>query len=1144
MVLTRSGWRSLVVIHREFEEARVSGVELPVIEVSSFDHSTSTMEWKRVTAAQRVKADKHSLYRMQGEGMDVVATEDHNMVTGRLHSHSQLVAGTIGFESVAQLLGRAYSVRPSAKGEAPSLTQFGYDYTRAVVRCAANRQVDYELSIAGMPSICAWWWKRDQQRGFLRFIGFWLGNGSLNVESGNVTVSQRKLAATAWLIDLLDEVFPRWWYRTVCSVVDVKGITFNYNIRCPPLYEYFRQMAVGPPGYHPEDPVQLRKYPHFDFNAVVDRDEAASAHGPRTAAHRWTEEAMLAAFDAGGAVRRPCCGCGDASGVRLSCSGRRCQQQGDGIARAHPTCVDREDAAAFDTPWYCSHSKCQKEAAEWSAAHPSAAPPAPSEDATAPAPSPAKRQRMRHGSAPILPSQRGRAAKDAAEDAESEDTESEGQSEEEDVAEDEEELMPKATNKPLSGCLSSAPPRHAPPPLSAAPDNAGQDDAACDVCGRPESNKSDLKMLLCDRKEDSDGQRCLKGRHYSCDPSMVKLAKGAPWFCGDACKHYTAAGAKRRRPASSTVDVCDGGESEDAALQDNDGHDAANDEEQQQQHHAPALLLRPTDAVPAFEAALALTDDSMRDTHQEQQLDASLAAFSSSVPPPAPLPSLFGLPALGGLARRVKGVPIAPNTAADLVYAQRFAQLEEAAAARRSSVSAASAAATPSSPTRSARLSSASSSSSLQRLASAFSADGAADRRSSLSSLSAAHVALAASARPRSLRYPPPPPPPLPPPSRPIPRLPVLRPYLMEDDDEDESDDFPSKLSDEDRAADRRLDEKLRALGLEQYDVGGRGDGCFLVVAFLLCGLTTAAACDYFRQLAAQLMLDEAFDPDLWASVEVKAEHVYKMRKPRGLAGGEELAALSCFLHRNFVVHRAGAAATTMGTFPLAIPLPIAHVYGNHWRVVRRLRADASATAAATPPSTTTRPRSSSSPPPAPSPAASGERRHSGITFTFTPRGQSISSATMGSFDDAFESATGEMMEQARSRAAAVAELRRGEDEEEEEEDEVDEEEGTPRFHSYSSADEDEEWESRYGCDLMPDSPDDDDDDPMERDDDAPEEEKGGAGVRGGGCARRVEQRRLVLPQALDGPQRGGHLQLPQPTAGGRPARGLLPSRR
>ena len=510
-VLTRSGWRSLVVIHQQFEVARVNRSASPVVEVSSFNHSTSAMEWKRVTHTQCFPAGEQRLFRMQGEGMDVCATEDHRMVTCRMKGGAFTV-GSFDFETVGELLDRTNTVteaRVKDKVQKP-LTQLAHSQVRAVVRCGDNRQPHFEFSIELLKLACAWWCTQDQQRGFLRFLGFWLGDGHLDVQDGRVVISQRELEATAWLIDLLDEVFPRWWYRNV-SAADDKGITFSYHIRCPPLYEWLRCMAVGPAGYNPLDDVQLRAYPHFTRDAEVERQEAASSYGPRTAAHKWTEAEMLQAFSAG-RVRRSCCVCADARGVRLSCSGSHCHS-GISIKRAHPECVGRTAAEAFSRrgsgrtrqpwPWFCSHSECQEDAATWAAVHP----PAP-----APSLSPAKPQRARRGSPPTPQSRLTAAGAD----------EDEAKEVEEMEVGDAEAVMPKQ-QKTRSGRVTLAPARLGWEEKGDEEGEEGEevDTLVCYRCGEAEWDEEGNAMLVC------DGCNC--GGHLQCI-GLSEVPQGA-WFC-------------------------------------------------------------------------------------------------------------------------------------------------------------------------------------------------------------------------------------------------------------------------------------------------------------------------------------------------------------------------------------------------------------------------------------------------------------------------------------------------------------------------------------------------------------------------------------------------------------------------------------
>ena len=402
MVMTRSGWQSIVVIHREFEAARAQGVDSPVMEVSTFNTTTSAMEWKPVRATQRFPAGQpgERLFRMQGTGMDVVATGDHRMLTGRrLGAALKLSEGSFAYDTADELA----ALQQYSSGDKSTRAAFEHHISRVVVRCGDNRQPAYRFAIEGMESVCARWWKMDQQLGFLRLLGFWLGDGHLEVNDGYVALSQRKLESTAWLIDLLDEVFPRWWRRHG-KVTDDAGTTFGYLIHCPPLYEWLRVMAAGPAGYNPLDPGQLRRYPHFDYDAAVEKAEAASKYVARTATSTWTEGRMLEEFNRGPA-RRPCSVCADASGVRLSCSGKRCQPV-DAITRAHPHCIGRTEEEAFQRkvakkgkkgkkdgqedkegkrkgkewewevlPWFCPDPQCQAEAVQWAAAHPFIAPP-------------------------------------------------------------------------------------------------------------------------------------------------------------------------------------------------------------------------------------------------------------------------------------------------------------------------------------------------------------------------------------------------------------------------------------------------------------------------------------------------------------------------------------------------------------------------------------------------------------------------------------------------------------------------------------------------------------------------------------------------------------------------------------------------
>ena len=341
MVLTSSGWKSIRLVVKDDE-------------VASFNIATSCMEWKRVTATQRFPASQQRLFRMQGSDMDIVATEDHSMLVARIDEQGNLEAGekSIDYETVGQLLP------PHQRYDADStITQFEHCSERAVLRSGLNRQPAFQLLIPGMEAVCEYWWRKNKQLSFLRFVGFWLGDGHLELNRRKiVAIGQHKLKSCAWLVDLLDEVFPRWWSRW--QYIDDEGIKYTHAIRCPPLYEWVRVMAVGPAGYHPGFETS---YPHFAFDERVEELELESQYRqlpPIRQRHKWTEAAMLAAFDVG-PVLRACTVCGDEHGTQLFCSGSRCAHVDD-ITRAHPACVDRaDDHAAFAEPWYCR--RCEDE---------------------------------------------------------------------------------------------------------------------------------------------------------------------------------------------------------------------------------------------------------------------------------------------------------------------------------------------------------------------------------------------------------------------------------------------------------------------------------------------------------------------------------------------------------------------------------------------------------------------------------------------------------------------------------------------------------------------------------------------------------------------------------------------------------------
>ena len=277
MVLTRSGWRSIQRIAVDDS-------------VASFNVATHAIEWKRVLATQAFVADQEQLFRMQGPGMDVVATRDHRMVLARLEDGELQMGQSFGYETVGQLLDLPYSV-----DAASTVTQSEHSASRAVLRSGINRQPAVKLVIEGLESVCDWWWRKDQQMGLLRFIGFWLRDGYLDVAQRCVSLTHCESEPTAWLIDLLNDVFPRWWHRDDPIATDANGTTFTYTIRCPPLFNWMSELAVGPLGYNPLDASALRSYPHFAHDAGLAEAESIARYSQRdTAPYGWTETEMLA----------------------------------------------------------------------------------------------------------------------------------------------------------------------------------------------------------------------------------------------------------------------------------------------------------------------------------------------------------------------------------------------------------------------------------------------------------------------------------------------------------------------------------------------------------------------------------------------------------------------------------------------------------------------------------------------------------------------------------------------------------------------------------------------------------------------------------------------------------------------------------
>ena len=251
------------------------------------------MEWKPVLAVTSHEVDPSraadTLYRMQGSEMDVIATRDHRMLIAQADKQVN-----ISYETVDELLRLPHHP----------------DGERSIVVAGLNTQPAVKVVIPGLERVCEWWWENDEQLSFLSFLGFWLRDGYLDPVSGVVGVGQQKLEGrVAELVEkLLDAVFPRWWSHHFGGE-DGVGATNSYIIsRCPPLYNYLCLMAVGPIGYNPRDPVELRNYPHFTKDEEVAAKEQHSEYyksndttSDQHCSGTWTVDAMLRAL-AGGDV--------------------------------------------------------------------------------------------------------------------------------------------------------------------------------------------------------------------------------------------------------------------------------------------------------------------------------------------------------------------------------------------------------------------------------------------------------------------------------------------------------------------------------------------------------------------------------------------------------------------------------------------------------------------------------------------------------------------------------------------------------------------------------------------------------------------------------------------------------------------------
>ena len=295
-VLTSNGWSSI---------AQMRLGEL----VMSLNPDTYAMEWRPVTAVISYDVDPRdandSLFRMQGSGMDVIATRHHRMLLAQLKSGHLDTRLPLSYETVQQLLDLTYDTADESKS-----SRFEHSSVRAALCAGLNRQPAVKVVISGLRRVCDWWWAQDQQLAFLTFLGVWLALGSLDAQCGAVLIPQPKEEASAWLVELLDAVFPRCWHRGLAETGRRKdGTTASscYLIDCPPLSAWLRVMAVGPLGYNPSEPSARRRYPHFAYDPDLSAQQLRPPHRQPGKLDGWTEEDMLAAITASADARSGYC---------------------------------------------------------------------------------------------------------------------------------------------------------------------------------------------------------------------------------------------------------------------------------------------------------------------------------------------------------------------------------------------------------------------------------------------------------------------------------------------------------------------------------------------------------------------------------------------------------------------------------------------------------------------------------------------------------------------------------------------------------------------------------------------------------------------------------------------------------------------
>ena len=349
-VLTSCGWKSIKEVRRgdavltfnmvKTADAWVSrrGNPQPATYTSNY-----RQEWKLVTDTQSHRVDvtdeADQLFRMQGHKMDIIATRDHQMllaVVDWARTTGLSVQSPFTYASVGELLpgvcvpGRARRAIKYEVSDLSSYSRFAHSAQRYVVGAGHSHQPAVPLPpITGIERVCEWLWLLDAHIGFLQFLGFWLGDGHLDNVHGLVVISQKKENSAEWLVSLLNKVFPGCWRR------NSRRNGHEYIVRCPPLYNYLRPMAVGPPGYNPQNDLHLRNYSHDTVDEGLAAEETKSTYcTARDHRGRWTEEKMLRGFLAAKDAHGPeCCWwCDDAKWVAgnemLLCDGKGCRRGG------------------------------------------------------------------------------------------------------------------------------------------------------------------------------------------------------------------------------------------------------------------------------------------------------------------------------------------------------------------------------------------------------------------------------------------------------------------------------------------------------------------------------------------------------------------------------------------------------------------------------------------------------------------------------------------------------------------------------------------------------------------------------------------------------------------------------------------------